>query len=218
MNIEQLITPVPTLLPNDTGNKALEIMLENNFPELPVVLDDLYIGLVQEHEILDWSSPHEALNTGEFFGYKPAILGSAHPFEAMRLVQQLNLSVLPVTDPEYKYIGAVTKDSLLKYITANSGIDTPGGIIVLEIPPRDYTLLEIVRICENEDVVIMNLQVHPNEIGMLEVTLKLNRSSLDAVVASFERFKYHVKDVYGENSNDDDITGKYNLLMNYINM
>jgi hypothetical protein len=64
----------------------------------------------------------------------------------------------------------------------------------------------------------MNLQVHPNEQGMLEITLKLNRSSLEAVAASFERFKYHVKAVYGERIDNEDIAGKYDLLMNYINM
>jgi hypothetical protein len=89
---------------------------------------------------------------------------------------------------------------------------------VLEIAPRNYTLVDIARICENEDVIIMNAMVHPNETGMLEITLKLNRSSLDAVVSSFERHSYHVLGVYGENNSDDDVTSKYNLLMNYINM
>ncbi len=126
--------------------------------------------------------------------------------------------MLPVTDEEHKYIGAVTRDDLLKYIAENSGIDNPGGILVLEIAPRNYTLYEIARICENEDVTILNLQVHTNEQGQLEITLKLNRTVLDAVVSSFERHNYHVKEVYGEDSNDEDIEGKYNLLMNYINM
>ncbi len=130
----------------------------------------------------------------------------------------MNLSVLPVIDNEHKYIGSVTKDTLLNYIIGNSGIDTPGGIIVLEVAPRDYTLYEIARICENEDVVIMNTQVHADEQGKLEITLKLNRTALDPVVSSLERHNYHVKEVYGEDIKNEDIEGKYNLLMNYINM
>ena len=218
MNIEQLISPVPTLMPEDTVNKALDLMEENNLTELPVVSEDNYIALVHESDVLDWEKPGNTLSSADFLNYKPAVFASGHPFEAMRLAHDLNLSVLPVIDRDHKYLGSVTKDGLLKYITEHSGIDTPGGILVLEIPPRNYTLLEIARICENEDVVILNLQVHANERGMLEVTLKLNRSSVEAVVASFERYKYTVKEVYGENINNDDITGKYNLLMNYINM
>jgi len=218
MNIDQLISPVPTLLPEDTGNKALELMEENNLTELPVVNDDNYVAVVNENEILDWEKNGSPLNTSELLNYKPAVLATGHPFEAMRLMHDMNLSVLPVLDGDNKYIGCVTKDSLLKYITEHSGINTPGGIIVLEVNPRNYALPEIARICENEDVTILNLQVHGTEQGMLEITLKLNRSSLSAVVSSFERFNYRVKDVYGESSGNDDIADKYNLLMNYINM
>jgi len=142
----------------------------------------------------------------------------AHPFDAMRIMHQMNLSVLPVIDNEYRYQGSITRETLLKYITENSGIDAPGGIIVLEIPIRNYTLYEIARICENEDVTIMNLQVHPNEAGLLEITLKLNRTSLEGLVASFERHSYKVLEYYGDENKDEDIEDNYNLLMNYINM
>ena len=219
MNIDQLISPlVPTLLPGDTGSHALELMEETAFTELPVVSEESYVALVQEHDILDWNKPGEPLSGASFLTYKPAIPASSHPFEGMRIMHQMNLSVLPVIDHEQKYIGSVTRDKLLVYMTENSGIDNPGGIIVLEIPPRNYTLYEIARICENEDVIILNLQVQTGEQGMLEVTLKLNRSSLDAVVSSFERHSYRVKEVYGDENKKDDITDKYNLLMNYLNM
>jgi CBS domain-containing protein len=218
MNIDQLISPVPTLLPEDTGSKALDMMEENNLTELPVVSEDNYIALVHESDLLDWKDLGAALSTSEFLHYKPAIFAYNHPFEAMRIAHQMDLSVLPIVDNTNRYIGCVTKDGLLKYITENSGIDTPGGIVVLEILPRNYSLPDIARLCENEDVTIQNLQVHTNAQGMLEVTLKLNRSSLEAVVSSFERHEYHVKEVFGDNSSQDDIEGKYNLLMNYINM
>jgi acetoin utilization protein AcuB len=219
MNVEQLISPaIPTLMPDDTGNEALALMEENNVTQLPVVSDDNYISLIQESDLLDWTKPDLALSTADFLNFKPAILATNHPFEALRLMHQMNLSVLPVIDREHKYIGSLTTEALLKYIAENSGIETPGGIIVLEVLPRDYTLVEIARICENEDVIIMNTQVHTNDQGKLEITLKLNRAAVDAVVSSFERHNYVVKEVYGENNNHDDITGKYNLLMNYINM
>ena len=214
-----MISPsVPTLMPGDSGNKALALMEENNITQLPVVSADNYIALVRESDLLDWAKPESVLSDADFLNYKPAVIVSGHPFEALRITNQLNLSVLPVIDNEHKYIGSVTKDSLLKYITENSGIDTPGGIIVLEVAPRNYTMYEIARICENEDVAIMNAQVHANEAGNLEITLKLNRTAIDAVVSSFERYSYTVKEVYGEESHNDDIAGKYNLLMNYINM
>lgn len=219
MNL-QLITSaaVPFLQLQDTGNSALALMEENNLSQLPLVTNDVFVALVQESDLLDWHTPEEPLEHAAFLTFKPAISALGHPFEAMLLMHDMNLNVLPVIDGEHKYLGCITRDGLLKYITENSGINTPGGILVLEIAPRNYTLVEIARICENEDVIIMNAQVHPNETGMLQVTLKLNRSALDAVVSSFERHGYLVREEYGEVIDNDDISGKYNLLMNYINM
>ncbi len=219
MNIEQLISSlVPVLSPTDTGDHALSVMEKGNFSALPVVSEDHYVALVQENDLLDWATPDAELSSAAFMNYKPAISALSHPFEALRIMHQANLDILPVIDNEQKYIGSATKETLLKFMIENSGIDNPGGIIVLEVAPRNYTLYEIARICENEDVIILNMQVHTNERGMLEITIKLNRTALEAVVSSFERHNYHVIAVYGDESKKDDITDKYDLLMNYINM
>ena len=218
MNVDQLMDPsIPILSTEDSGDSALAVMEENNLTQLPIVSEEHYVGLIQENDLLEWPDTHAPLkNTAQL--NKPAIIASAHPFEAIRIMNQMGLSILPVIDSEHRYVGTLTKDTLLKYVAESSGIDNPGGIIVLEIAPRNYSLYEIARICENEDVMIINLQVHTNESGKLEVTMKLNRSALEAVVSSFERHDYHVKEVFGQEVNAEDIEGKYNLLMNYINM
>lgn len=209
---------VPTLKPEDTGSKALDLMEEYKLPQLPVVSGDTYITLVQEADILEWKDPGETLGKADLSTFKPIIPIHAHPYEAMKIMDQMNLSVLPVMDKDQKYVGCVTRDSLLKYISENSGIEAPGGIVVLEVAPRSYSLYEIARICENEDISILNVHIHTTDNGMMDVTLKLNKTAIDAVVSSFERHGYHIQEVFGEESGKEDITDKYNQLMNYINM
>lgn len=219
MSIEQLISPtVPILTPSDTGNKALALMEENKLSQLPVVADDQYIGLVQEDDVINEEEPDGKLATAEIVNFKPAVINGAHPYDALRIVNQMNLTVLPVVDSEHKYLGAITKDTLLKYITETSGMEVTGGIIVLEIAPHNYSLYQIARICENEDVTIISSQMHTTADDMMEVTLKTNRTSLDAVVSSLERHNYTIKAVYGDQKNQEDVMDKYNLLMNYLNM
>src|ERR1700722_17511735 len=102
MSLEHLISPsVPTLMPDDSGNKALAVMEENNITQLPIVLADNYIALVQESDLLDWAKPESLLSEADFLHYKPAIIVSGHPFEALRITNQMNLSVLPVIDTEH---------------------------------------------------------------------------------------------------------------------
>jgi hypothetical protein len=65
----------------------------------------------------------------------------------------------------------------------------------------------------------MSTQVSNNEeSGLLEVTLKTNRTNLEAIVSSFERHEYDVKEVFGAQDGREELLSRYNLLMNYINM
>ncbi len=220
MAIEQLISPVvPILQPTDTGDRALFLMEENNLTQLPLIAENKYMALVQENDIMDWDSPETALSNADFLYQRPAILHTAHPYDALRIAHNQNLSIVPVIDRDNTYVGAITAGELIKYLAEKSGLDNPGGIIVLEIEPRNYSLYEIARICEIEDVLIISTQLYSNKAtGMLEITIKTNRTRLDALTASLERHNYKVKEVYGEQNDDEDVMSRYNMLMNYINM
>ncbi len=219
MIIEQLISPsVPQLSMQDTGSKALSLMEENNITQLPLVADGKYVALVMEDDVIDWETPESPLSAGDFLDYKPAVFAQGHPFEALRVAHRQHLSILPVVDGENNYLGAITQNDLLNYITENSGLDNPGGIIVIELAPRDYSLSEIARICENEEVSVISLQLHNGANGKIEITLKTNRSNLSGLANSFERHNIAVREVYGEKQNDDDMMDRYGLLMNYLNM
>lgn len=209
---------IPVLSSEDSIEKSLGIMDDAKLTGLPVVNNDEYIAFVQEDSLLEHTDPNQTLSEAGLLTYKPAIGSYAHPFDAITIIHQSGLPLLPVLDVENKYFGCITKDNLLGYIANNSSIANPGGILVLEIPPRNYSMYEIARICENEDVILLAMHAHTNERGMLEITMKLNRTVLDGVVASFERHNYHVQEVYGKDTNNEDIISKYNLLMNYINM
>jgi CBS domain-containing protein len=220
MEIEQLISPiVPTLIPTDTGSRALFLMEENNLTQLPLISQDKYMALVQENDVLDWATPESPLNKANFLNYRPAVFANNHPYEALRVAHQQNLAIVPVVDTENTYLGSITRDDLLKYMTENSGVDNPGGIIVIELDPRDYSLSEIARLCESEEAIIISTQLATNKTtGKIEVTLKTNRTDLQGLAASFERHNYSVKQVYGEQTHYEDVLDRYQLLMNYINM
>lgn len=220
MLIEQLISSeVPTLMPSDTGSKALFLMEEAHLTQLPMVKDNEYMGLIQETDVLDWDTPEHALDSAGFEQYRPAVSIAAHPYDAMRIASEQNLNVVPVIDAAHNYVGSITRGDLLKFITENSGLDNPGGIMILQLAPRQYSLSEIARICESEDVTIISSQLTNNrENGMIEVTLKTNRTNLEGLVSSFERHEYIVKEVFGAQSGAEDVMDRYKLLMNYINM
>lgn len=71
--------------------------------------------------------------------------------------------------------------------------ETENSLIILEIPFKDYTLTEIARIVESNNVHVMALSVMPVAGGAdMLVSLKLDADDPSAVLRSFERFNYRV--------------------------
>ncbi|MCY1558559.1 hypothetical protein D9M68_955060 [compost metagenome] len=53
---------------------------------------------------------------------------------------------------------------------------------------------------------------------LLEVTLKINRTELSGIIASFERYGYEIKAIYNHNSHDDGTADRFDSFMNYLNV
>lgn len=220
MSIQSIITyDIPTILPTDTGDTALRLMEENNIQQIPVVAEEQYLALVKEEDMLEWDNPGQPLAETDYLRYSPAVFAGGHAFEALRAVHSQHLSLIPVTDEQNKYLGCATLETITNYLAEHCGADNPGGVIVLEMNPLDYSLVQVARICESEDITILTANLYTNRAtNKLELTLKTNRSNLDLLAATYERFGYTVKEVYGERVSRDDMMDRYNLLMAYLNM
>lgn len=220
MFIYQLISSeIPSLTMEDTGDKALQLMHELQVSNISIVEGDEYKALIKEEDVLNWETPEKALSQAAFTNFKPVVYGNQHPYEAVRRALQQNISIVPVLNEENKYIGSVSRNSLFEFICNNSGLDKSGGIISLEVKPVNYSLSEIARICESNDVIITNLQVftYPNQ-ELMEIIIKTNTKEIQGLVASFERYEYQVKEVFGEMPAVESMVDRYQSLMHYINM
>ncbi len=217
---ELISTVVPVLNPLDTGAKALRLMNEFHLTQLPLVVDNKYASLVEEEEIMDWEDPDLLLeNAPNNHTFKPAVFEGAHFYEALKLFYDLKLSALPVITKENEYLGVITKDNLLAILAQYNGVKEPGGLLVLEVEPRDYSLSEIARIAESNEVTLLSVNTITNpNTAKLEVLLKTNRLELQGLVATFERFNYTIKYMFSEELEEDLLKKNYDLLMNYISM
>jgi len=220
MLLQQLLSPdMPTGAPSDNIDYISSLFFASKLQQLPMVDDGRYLGLLEEKDLLALQDEPEGLYEHSYENFRPAISINAHPFEALRIIHQHGLSVLPVLNDEQEYAGSLTKEDLVSYLIENMGIDVTGGIIVLEMEPRNYSLSQVARICENEQVLILGAQVKTNVLtSKLELTIKTNTTDLSAVVQALERFEYTVLDTYGDQKIENDIVDRYKLLMNYINM
>jgi hypothetical protein len=99
-------------------------------------------------------------------------------------------------------------------------MDQPGGIIVLEMIERDYSLSQIAQIVESNNVKVLSMYISsPSDSTRLEVTLKVNTTDLLALIRTFERYNYEVKTwVTTNDSIDRFYSERFDLLMKYLNI
>lgn len=210
---------IPVIHPTDSGAQALGLMNEFHLSQLPYVMDGKYVALLEEDDILDWDNPEILFENIPLNAFKPAVNEQAHIFDALKLFYEFKLCLLPVINKEQEYTGVITRENMIATMAQLNAVNEAGGILVLEIEPRDYSLSEIARIAESNDVTLLSVNTFSNPAtGKLDVTLKTNRFELQSLVATFERFNYIIKHLFVEETGEDVLRKNYDLLMNYISM
>lgn len=100
-----------------------------------------------------------------------------------------------------------------------NGSEEPGGIIVLELEKREFSFTQIAKIVETNDAYITHLNTSLDiNLGVLYVTLKVNKLEISDIVATFQRYEYLVKYYFGEELFENEIRSNYDHLMNYLSI
>lgn len=210
---------IPPLKLTDTGDRALIWMHEFNINHLPVIDGEQFVGLLSEDDIMDLDEPTNSVEKYRAHFFKPIVRASAHVYEVIKAAGQFRITAIPIVDDEEKYVGVVPIENLVKYFASLNSLNENGGILVLEMMKRDYSMAEIAKIVESNNAVVLSAQVASVEnTEKLEVTLKLNVMDIKHITATFERFNYEVKASFQEEGYADQIKDRYDSLMNYLNI
>jgi acetoin utilization protein AcuB len=211
---------IPSLKTSDLGQTALNWMEIFRISHLPIVNNQEFLGLISDTDIYDMNQPDEPIGNHSLTLYKPYVTTEQHIFEVIGLASRLKLSVVPVLDSKNHYKGVITSNDLIRHIAGISSMDQPGGIIVLELIERDYSLSQIAQIVESNNVKVLSMYVtSAPESTKLEVTLKVNTGDLVSVIKTFDRYNYEVKTWVTDNDSMDRFySERFDLLMKYLNI
>ena len=219
LTIELINNNIPRLQLKDTVTKALRLLKDFRVTHLPVVSDDIYLGLVSEEDLLDAEEtkmPIELMQ--ETFVYA-AVRDNEHFLTAVNCSNQFDTTVVPVVNEEKEFIGVITTTELLKTLGNFSGTNEIGGIIVLEMERSQFSISEISRIVESNDATIYHLNTTVDvDTGMFTVTLHVNKKEIAAIVATFERYEFDVIYYFGNENFENEIHSNYRHLMNYLDL
>ncbi|CAH0313777.1 MULTISPECIES: CBS domain-containing protein [unclassified Pedobacter] len=210
---------IPSLRADDTVQKALDRMNDFKLKHLPVVNEVTLLGLVSEDDLLNIDNHDTLLSDSAVNILNVFVLSNVHTYDVIRLLSQLKLTAVPVLDQQKNYLGSISINNMVNAVAEQYAVNEPGGIIVLEISNRDNSLAHIAQIVEADNAQVLSSYVNSFENSTrLEVTLKVNKTEITSLVASFERYDYLVKEVYNNTQIDDGSQERYDSFMNYLNV
>jgi acetoin utilization protein AcuB len=215
--ISEAILPVH---PDDECNTALVWMDELKLYHLPVVDEGSFLGLISEKDLAGLRDSRKTIRQMKLPLLQIFTYENNHLLEVVRQITSNRLSILPVLDEKEGYVGAVSANHILACLSDITAIEIPGSILVVEVGKMDYILSEIAKIVESNNARILALYVTvPSDSSRMEVTLKINKTDIQSLIQTFNRFDYVVKASYSEDFGYyNDLKDRYESLMKYLNI
>ena len=210
---------IPSISLEDSGEKALEIMDENRVSHLAIIEDGEYRGLISDNEIYDFEDETLSLKLAKPNLTRPYVNGFSHSYEVIGLISQFNLSAVPVLDDKENYLGVISIQDLATAFTKITNANVAGGIIILALNARDYSMAQVAHIIEDDKAKILSSYISAQEDSLkIELIIKTNKSDLTSIIAAFNRYDYEVKASFHQSIYDEDIERRYEQFIKYLNI
>ena len=220
MIASQLIVDLlPPLKPSETFGKALLWMSEFKVGHLPVVDKNNFLGIVSEEDILDSSLSDVTFQSNTIQLNSIFIYEYQHIFEVMRKMSEFQLTVMPILNRNDEYLGCTTLSHLMTVASNTTSIKESGGVIVLRVNSKDYSLAEISQIVESNNARILSSYItSSDDTSEIDVTIKLNKKELGAILQTFQRYDYKVIETYQKEDDFDELKNRFDNLMNLLDL
>ena len=137
----------------------------------------------------------------------------------MKQMSDNHLTILPILDRNDNYIGSTTLSHLMTLTTNTTSVKEPGGVIVLSVNSKDYSLAQIAQIVESNNARILSSFITSSpETTEMEVTIKINKKDLGPILQTFNRYDYTVIESYQKEQNHDEMKDRFDYLMKRLDL
>ncbi|QCK13388.1 CBS domain-containing protein [Mangrovivirga cuniculi] len=211
---------IPPLKLTDDSAKAITWMEELRVKELPVIDEESFKGLISEDII--FTSNELSSKVGDFLlsGQSCFVYEDKHLYDVMKVSTDNDSQVVAVLDKEDKYIGVITIQDALIAFAQSAAVQSQGGILVLSMKKIDYSMAELARLIEADDVKILSSSIQSDLLDpeKIKLTLKLNTIDVSRTVATLERFNYKIIATFEESLGNDVNQERLDILFKFLDI
>ncbi|GAB3975259.1 hypothetical protein GCM10028806_32510 [Spirosoma terrae] len=217
----ELIDPMlPALKPSDSVGQALDWMQEHRIGQLVLTDQGEYRGVVSEELLMDVADIDQSVSTVMRLFEQTYVYDDQHLYEIMALIIQHRMEVVAVLNEGREFSGTISANELLKQFAQELGVQEAGAILILSLNERDYSMTEISRLVESNNVKIISSYFSSAAYGMPDrsrLTLKLNRRDITPVISTFERFGYQIEAAFANAPVESIDQERLDSLLRYLN-
>ncbi|MCK8494432.1 MULTISPECIES: CBS domain-containing protein [Spirosoma] len=217
----ELIDPMlPALKPTDSVGQALDWMQEHRIGQLVLTDQGDYRGVVSEELLMDVPDSDQPLSSVMRLFEQIYVNEDQHLYEIMGLIIQNRMEVVAVVNEGREFAGTISANELLKQFAQELGVQEPGAILILTLHERDYSMAEVSRLVESNNVKIISSYFSSAAYGMPDrsrLTLKLNRRDITPVISTLERFGYHIEAAFANAPVESIDQERLDSLLRFLN-
>jgi CBS domain-containing protein len=221
MLASELIDPMlPSLKPTDLVGQALDWMQEHRVGQLVLTDQGEYRGVISEELLMDVANDGQPLSDVMRLFEQTFVYEDQHLYEIIGLILQHRMEVVAVLTEEREFNGTISANELLKQFAQELGVQEAGAILILNMNERDYSLTEISRLVESNNVKIISSYFSSAAYGMPDrsrLTLKLNRRDITPVISTFERFGYRIEAAFANAPVESIDQERLDSLLRFLN-
>ncbi len=208
---------IPPLKPEDSIEKAQQWMDELKTNELPVTKDGQFLGIIDEDMTYDFLNAN-IVGDIPLKGQGCSVKQGQHYYDVMSTAYNQGFRLVAVLTPEEGYLGVVSIQDVVEAFAQTSSVNSPGAIIVLSVKEVDYSLSNISRMIEMNDVKILSSHITPpvDESPRIRLTIKLDTEEISQIKTVLENNGIQVEASFNTTALSYDEKERLDLLMKYL--
>lgn len=216
MILAQIIqTHYPVARLTDTVERVMDWMEEMEVKHLPVIGDTGYLGLVDKEWLEDLPTD---TRLSEISHLLAVIAAREQDFitTGLQIMAAHSLTALPVVN-EGQLLGVVSAVEMIRVLAVWLEAGDKQGVLVIESTPEKFSLGEVNRLLETNDLTIRHLNTR-FESGQIIVSIRVSRTDIYAAVGSLQRYGYTVSYHQGSADENQELQENYQHLLSYLNL
>jgi acetoin utilization protein AcuB len=211
---------IPVLKGSDSVQKALSLMSDLNVEQLPFVENNEFLSFFSEDFLFNFDD--DTLLSDIPMNQTLAIVGqNAHLYEILAVFTKQDFNMLAVVSDSNLFQGIILKANFLEVFINKLGFNEQGAILEISLKNKDYSLAEISRLIETENLKIISTYLTGDTTDLnndLKLLLKLNKREISNIVNSLTRFGYEVLAFYNTEPVESLEKERFDQLMRYLNI